>query len=58
VDEVVVEPEPYAASIAAIRDRASAADHVVIGTIDVLAAVIAGEAFAPGRPPVRLSVPA
>jgi beta-N-acetylhexosaminidase len=34
VDEVVVEPEPDAASIAAIRDRAAAADRVVIGTID------------------------
>ena len=34
VDEVVVEPEPDAASIAAVRDRADAADVVVIGTID------------------------
>jgi beta-N-acetylhexosaminidase len=34
VDEVVVEPEPDAASIAAIRDRAASADRVVIGTID------------------------
>ncbi len=34
VDEVVVEPEPDAASIAAIRARADAADVVVIGTID------------------------
>jgi beta-N-acetylhexosaminidase len=34
VDEVVVEPEPDAASIAAIRERAAAADHVVVGTID------------------------
>jgi beta-N-acetylhexosaminidase len=34
VDEVVVEPEPDAASIAAVRDRAAAAGHVVIGTID------------------------
>ncbi len=34
VDEVVVEPEPEAASIAAIRTRAIAADLVVIGTID------------------------
>ncbi len=34
VDEVVVEPEPDAASIAAIRERAVAADHVVVGTID------------------------
>jgi beta-N-acetylhexosaminidase len=34
VNEVVVEPEPDAASIAAIRDLAAAADHVVIGTID------------------------
>ena len=34
VDEVVVEPEPDAASIAAIRSRAEAADLVVFGTID------------------------
>ena len=34
VDEVVVEPEPDAASIAAVRERAAAADHVIIGTID------------------------
>jgi beta-N-acetylhexosaminidase len=34
VDEVVIEPEPDAASIAAVRDRAAAADLVVIGTID------------------------
>ena len=34
VDEVIVEPEPDAASIAAIRDRAAAADRVVIGTFD------------------------
>ena len=34
VDEVVVEPEPDAASIAAVRARADAADLVVIGTID------------------------
>lgn len=110
VDEVVVEPEPDAASIAAIRDRAAGADYVVIGTIDAhrltaqlrlveavaatgtptiavamrgpwdvaaypagvtalatysilpgsldaLAAVIAGRAQAVGRLPVRLPVP-
>jgi beta-N-acetylhexosaminidase len=34
VDEVVVEPEPDAASIAAIRSHAEAADLAVIGTID------------------------
>jgi beta-N-acetylhexosaminidase len=34
VDEVVVEPEPDAASIAALRDRAAAADVAVVGTID------------------------
>lgn len=34
VDEVVVEPEPDAASIAAIRERAAAAGHVIVGTID------------------------
>ena len=34
VDEVVVEPEPDAASIAAIRSRAETADLAVIGTID------------------------
>ncbi len=34
VDEVVVEPEPDAASIAAVRGRALAADLVVVGTID------------------------
>ena len=34
VDEVVVEPEPDAASIAAVRARSVAADLVVIGTID------------------------
>jgi beta-N-acetylhexosaminidase len=34
VDEVIVEPEPGAASIAAVRDRAAAAVRVVIGTID------------------------
>jgi beta-N-acetylhexosaminidase len=34
VDEAVVEPEPDAASVAAIRARADAADIVVIGTID------------------------
>jgi beta-N-acetylhexosaminidase len=34
VDEVVVEPEPDAASIAAVRDRAAAAGHAVVGTID------------------------
>jgi len=34
VDEVVVEPEPDEASIAAIRERAAAADLAVIGTID------------------------
>jgi beta-N-acetylhexosaminidase len=110
VDEVVVEPEPNAASIAVLRARA-AADHVVVGTIDAhrltaqlrlvealaatgrptiavamrgpwdvagypagiatlatysglpgsldaLAAVVTGEATAPGRIPVRLPVPA
>jgi beta-N-acetylhexosaminidase len=34
VDEAVVEPEPDAASIAAVRARAGAADLAVIGTID------------------------
>jgi beta-N-acetylhexosaminidase len=34
VDEVVVEPEPDAASIAAVRTRAERADLTVIGTID------------------------
>jgi beta-N-acetylhexosaminidase len=34
VDEVVVEPEPDAAAITAVRDRALAADLAVIGTID------------------------
>jgi beta-N-acetylhexosaminidase len=34
VDEVVVEPEPDAASIAAVRSRAVAADLAVVGTID------------------------
>jgi beta-N-acetylhexosaminidase len=34
VDEVVVEPEPDAASIAAVRARAEAADLAVVGTID------------------------
>jgi beta-N-acetylhexosaminidase len=34
VDEVVVEPEPDAASIAAVRSRAEAAAMAVIGTID------------------------
>jgi beta-N-acetylhexosaminidase len=34
VDEVVVEPEPDEASIAAIGARACAADLAVIGTID------------------------
>jgi beta-N-acetylhexosaminidase len=34
VDEVVVEPEPDAASIAAVRDRSAAAALAVIGTID------------------------
>jgi beta-N-acetylhexosaminidase len=34
VDEVVVEPEPDAASIAAVRSRAEGADLAVIGTID------------------------
>jgi len=34
VDEVVVEPEPEQASIAAVRDRAAHADLAVIGTID------------------------
>ncbi len=34
VDEVVVEPEPDAAAIAAIRERARDADLAVIGTID------------------------
>jgi beta-N-acetylhexosaminidase len=111
VDEVVVEPEPGAASIAAVRDRVAAADLVVIGTIDAhrsnaqrrlveavaetgtptiavamrgpwdvavypagvtslatysilpgsldaLAAVVAGEAQPIGRVPVRLPVPA
>jgi beta-N-acetylhexosaminidase len=109
VDEVVIEPEPDAAAIAAIRDRAAAAERVVIGTIDAhrltsqlalvealaatgtptiavamrgpwdvaaypagvttlatysilpgsldaLAQVIAGNATAPGRVPVRLPV--
>jgi beta-N-acetylhexosaminidase len=108
VDEVVIEPEPDEAAIAAVRGRACAADLVVIGTIDAhrlraqlalvealaetstptiaaalrgpwdvdaypagvtalvtypilpgsldaLAAVIAGEADAPGRPPVVLA---
>jgi beta-N-acetylhexosaminidase len=36
VDEVVVEPEPDAASIAAVRARAEAADLAVVGTIDAL----------------------
>lgn len=36
VDEVVVEPEPDAGSIGAVRDRAEAADLVVVGTIDAL----------------------
>jgi beta-N-acetylhexosaminidase len=111
VDEVVVDPEPDAASIAAVRDRAAAADLAVIGTIDAhrltsqlrlveaiagtatptiavamrgpwdvaaypagvsslatysilpgsldaLAAVIAGHVSAPGRLPIRLPVPA
>jgi beta-N-acetylhexosaminidase len=34
VDEVIVEPEPDVASIAALRERAAAADRVVVGTID------------------------
>jgi beta-N-acetylhexosaminidase len=34
VDEVVVAPDPDAASIAAVRSRAEAADLAVIGTID------------------------
>ncbi len=34
VDEVVIEPEPDAASIVTLRDRAAAADLIVIGTID------------------------
>jgi beta-N-acetylhexosaminidase len=34
VDEVVVEPEPDVASIAAVRDRALAANLAVVGTID------------------------
>jgi beta-N-acetylhexosaminidase len=34
VDEVVVEPEPDQASIAAVRARAATADLAVIGTID------------------------
>jgi len=34
VDEVVVEAEPDAAAIAAVRDRAVAADLAVVGTID------------------------
>jgi hypothetical protein len=34
VDEVVVEPEPDAAAITAVRERALAADLVVIGMID------------------------
>ena len=34
VDEVTVEIEPDAASIAAIRERAGSADLVVVGTID------------------------
>jgi len=34
VDEIVVEPEPDPGSIAAVRARASAADLVVIGTVD------------------------
>jgi beta-N-acetylhexosaminidase len=34
VDEVVVEPEPDGAAIAAVRERAQGADLVVIGTID------------------------
>jgi beta-N-acetylhexosaminidase len=34
VDEVVVEPEPDEATIAAVRDRARAAGLAVIGTID------------------------
>jgi beta-N-acetylhexosaminidase len=109
VDELVVEPEPDPASIAAARGRAEAADLAVIGTIDghrlrsqidlveavvatgtptiavamrgpwdvaaypgsatalatysilpgsldALAAVLAGEASAPGRLPVAVSV--
>ena len=34
VDELVIDQRPDAAAIAAIRDRAAAADTVVIGTID------------------------
>jgi beta-N-acetylhexosaminidase len=34
VDEVVVEPEPDTAAIAAVRDRAAGAALVVVGTID------------------------
>ena len=34
VDEVVVEPEPDAVAIAAVRERARGVDLVVIGTID------------------------
>jgi beta-N-acetylhexosaminidase len=34
VDEVVVEPEPDAAAIAAVRSRAEGADLAVVGTID------------------------
>jgi beta-N-acetylhexosaminidase len=109
VDEVVVEPEPDAASIVAIRDRAAVADLAIVGTIDAhrstaqlslveavaatgtptiaiamrgpwdvaaypagvtalatysilpgsldaLAAVITGEAAAPGKLPIRLPV--
>jgi beta-N-acetylhexosaminidase len=108
VDDVVVEPEPDDAAIAAVRDRARGADLAVIGTIDAhrlrsqlalleavadtgtptiaaalrgpwdidgypagvtalatysilpgsleaLAAVLAGEASAPGRSPVALA---
>jgi beta-N-acetylhexosaminidase len=34
VDEVIIEPEPDASAIAAVRDRAADVDRVVIGTID------------------------
>jgi len=60
VDEVVVEPEPDAASIAAIRSRAEAFDLAVIGTIDAHRLRsqfgLVGAIAATGRPTIAVAL--
>jgi len=60
VDEVAVEPDPDAASVAAIRERAQMADLVVIGTIDAhrlrARLVVVDAVAATGTPTVAIAM--